>query len=71
MLEEDEKIGEKKAVRTKSDLLANIIEVGIWLTIVCFSFYDLEADCFNYLMRIKLACFISFSFEAGFVQEML
>ena len=71
VFKEDKKLNEKKPAKKKSDLIANIIEIGIWLTIVCFSFYDLETDTFNYLMRIKLACFIAFSFEAGFVQEMI
>ena len=68
----EEDLGEeKKKKKIKSDWLASIIEVGIWFTIVCFSMYDLETNCFEYLMRIRLACFISFSFEAGFVQEVL
>ena len=60
-----------KFAMAEFDWLASIIEVGIWLTIVCFSMYDLETNCFEYLMRLRLACFISFSFEAGFVSDMI
>ena len=40
VFKEDEKLNEKKPAKKKSDLIANIIEIGIWLTIVCFSFYS-------------------------------
>ena len=52
-------------------MLATLLEYTIWLTVAGITLYDSEYETFNYLMRIKLACFISFSFEAGFIKELL
>jgi hypothetical protein len=60
---------EKK--QQKSELLSNMFEYALWVTITINTLYNYEYETYQYLMSIKLAYFLCITFEAGFIQELI